>query len=149
MLQALLDAALAILIIVIVSVAGLALRRHLLQRMRGTFDCSLRLHRPKFEGAAGQGWVLGIARYSENKVEWFRVFSFSMRPRRVFSRDDLVVRSKRCPLSTEALGLYDEHVVVEVIEKGKDVEIAMSEDALVGFLAWLEAAPPGRARSPL
>ena len=27
---------------------------------------------------------------------------------------------------------------------GTRVELAMSEDALTGFLAWLEAAPPGQ-----
>ncbi|HEY6737945.1 MAG TPA: DUF2550 family protein, partial [Actinopolymorphaceae bacterium] len=58
------------------------------------------------------------------------------------------IRSKRCPLSTEALGLYDGHVIVDVLERGTDVELAMSEDALTGFMAWLEAAPPGRARAP-
>jgi hypothetical protein len=28
--------------------------------------------------------------------------------------------------------------------KGLRLELAMSDDALTGFLAWLEAAPPGQ-----
>lgn len=149
MLSLLIEAAGATLILAIVLVVFLAVRRNVLQRSRGTFDCSLRLGRTKLDGAAGRGWVLGIARYSGNVVEWYRVFSFSMRPRKVFSRDDLLVLSRRPPLPTEALGLYDGHVVVEVSERGRNVELAMSEDALTGFLAWLEAAPPGRARLPM
>lgn len=144
-LQAVLDAAVIILGLAIFVVVALAVRRRLLQRGGGTFDCSLRLG----QTAAGQGWVLGIARYSGDAVEWFRVFSFSMRPRRVFTRTEVEIRSSRDPLSTEALGMYDGHVVVELTEAGHTVEIAMAEDALTGFMAWLESAPPGKSRTPL
>jgi hypothetical protein len=144
--QVVLDTAGIILALVVVTLAGFAIRRRLLQRGGGTFDCSLRLH----QRVPGKGWVLGIARYSGDSVEWFRVFSFSVRPRRVFSRNDLIVRARREPLATEALGLYAGHVIVECVRTGGAVvELAMAEDALTGFLAWLEAAPPGRTHAPL
>ena len=147
MIETILDVAGLVLALVVVTLAGFAIRRRLLQRDGGTFDCSVRLH----QGATGKGWVLGIARYSGDSIQWFRVFSFSPRPRRVFSRNDLVVRTRRQPLATEALGLYAGHVIVEcVVQSGNAVvELAMADDALTGFLAWLEAAPPGRTHAPL
>jgi hypothetical protein len=34
--------------------------------------------------------------------------------------------------------------VLGCLHRGTRLELAMSEDALTGFLAWLEAAPPGQ-----
>lgn len=146
MIEIVLDSAGVILALVVIALAGFAVRRRLLQRDGGTFDCSVRLH----DRVPGKGWVLGIARYSGDSIEWFRVFSFSVRPKRTFSRNDLAVRARRNPLAAEALGLYAGHVIVECVEAGDNlVELAMAEDALTGFLAWLEAAPPGRTHAPL
>ncbi|GAA5032229.1 DUF2550 domain-containing protein [Actinopolymorpha pittospori] len=145
MIEIVLDIAGVLLALVIFCLAGLAFRRRLLQRGGGTFDSSLRLHKQ----ASGKGWSLGIARYSGDSVEWFRVFSFGFRPRRVFSRNALVVNSRRDPAANEALGLYAGHVVIECQQAGQGFELAMAEDALTGFLAWLEAAPPGRRHAPL
>jgi hypothetical protein len=35
-------------------------------------------------------------------------------------------------------------MVLECNQQGRVIELAMSEDALTGFLSWLEAAPPGQ-----
>ena len=35
-------------------------------------------------------------------------------------------------------------MVLRCLHNGAPLELAMSEDALTGFLAWLEAAPPGQ-----
>jgi hypothetical protein len=35
-------------------------------------------------------------------------------------------------------------VIVECGVAGHPLELAMSPDAMTGFLSWLEAAPPGR-----
>lgn len=53
------------------------LRRRLIQRSGGTFDCSLRWDVPVEPDLSGKGWVYGVARYSGDKVNWFRVFSYS------------------------------------------------------------------------
>lgn len=135
------DIVLVAVALLVAAIAVLALRRWLLQRGGGTFDCSVRLTHAR----VGRGWVLGLARYTDETLQWFRVFSFAPRPRRVFTRRDLVVRSRRSPVPTEALMLYTDHIVVECSlgSSGQTVELAMAEDALTGFLAWLEAAPPG------
>lgn len=119
------------------------LRRRLIQRPGGTFDCSLRLSAP--EGVPdGKGWVYGVARYSGDRVEWFRVFSYAPRPRRVLERFAIAVVMRRPPQGEEELALLSNAVVLVCTHRGARLELAMSDDALTGFLAWLEAAPPGQ-----
>ena len=128
------------------------LRRRLIQRPGGTFDCSLRLA-PAEDGADlpvpgatphGKGWVYGVARYSGDRVEWFRVFSYAIRPRKVLERPAIEVIGRREPQGSEELALLSDAVVLSCVHRGTRLELAMSDDALTGFLAWLEAAPPGQ-----
>jgi hypothetical protein len=126
----------------------LFVRRRLLGRSGGTFECSVRIKPPAKSGvvSSARGWTLGLGRYSGDSLEWFRVFSFSPRPRHVFGRSMTIVR-RRTPTGAEAFSLYAGHRVIEIKpESGGTVELAMSEAALTGFLAWTEAAPPGNDR---
>lgn len=139
------------------------LRRRLIQRSGGTFDCSVRLRLPgglplpepgeaaEEEDApssaaepSGKGWVFGVARYSGDRIEWFRVFSYAPRPRRVLERSEIEVLHRRTPQGQEELALLSGALVLACRHRGALLELAMSEDALTGFLAWLEAAPPGQ-----
>ncbi|MDF9815700.1 DUF2550 domain-containing protein [Streptomyces sp. SPB162] len=122
------------------------LRRRLLQRPGGTFDCSLRPAPADGEEveSTGKGWVYGVARYNGDRIEWFRVFSYSPRPRRVLDRPAIEVVSRRPPQGQEELALLSDATVLLCAHRGTRLELAMSEDALTGFLAWLEAAPPGQ-----
>lgn len=129
-------------VVVAASLVGLALlvvRRRLITRRGGTFDCSLRLH----EGAHGKGWALGIGRYSGEALEWYRVFSYSTRPRRVLRRRQLQVVERREPRGPEAFALLAGAVIVRCHDGHRPVEFAMSPDALTGFLSWAESSPPG------
>jgi hypothetical protein len=135
-----LDAVGALVVLVLVALAALALRRRVITRRGGTFDCSLRL-RP---AGHGKGWVLGVGRYAGDAVEWYRVFSYATRPRRVFGRRDLHVVERRDPQGTEALALLSGAVVVRCRDGDGFVDLAMSRDALTGFMSWLESAPPGQ-----
>lgn len=119
---------------------GVAVRRWVLQRSGGTFDCSLR----DSSAPAGKGWTLGLARYATDTVEWYRVFSLSPRPRRVVCRPGMTVLSRRQPAGPEVFTLLIGPVIVECDSGGRVLELAMSEGALTGFLSWLEAAPPGQ-----
>lgn len=127
------------------------LRRRLIQRPGGTFDCSLRPAPAEGaepgaagSGKGGKGWVYGVARYSGDRVEWFRVFSYAPRPRRVLLRPAIEVMGRRDPQGSEELALLSDAVVLSCVHRGDRLELAMSDDALTGFLAWLEAAPPGQ-----
>ncbi|WAU84838.1 DUF2550 domain-containing protein [Streptomyces sp. Qhu-G9] len=120
------------------------LRRRVIQRSGGTFDCSLRWNVPEKSDTSGKGWGYGIARYNGDRIEWFRVFSYALRPRRVLERSAIEVAGRRAPDGEEELALLSDAIILACVHRGTRLELAMSEDALTGFLAWLEAAPPGQ-----
>ena len=129
-----------------ISVLMLTVRRRWLDRVGGTFDCSVRL-RMRTPGA---GWVLGVGRYSEGILEWFRYFSYSLRPRMVFPRRNVRVLETRMPDPAEAVALNSNEKVLRIeMQDGRaetQWELAMSQESLTGLLSWLEAAPPGVRR---
>jgi hypothetical protein len=133
----------AIVLLVLVG-AFFALRRRWLGHAAAVFECSLRIRTT----TPSAGWALGVARYSGENIEWFRLFSFVLTPRIVFRRDSLRVLEHRVPDAVEAVSLYEDQIVVRVESATSDPprqwDLAMPGDSLTGMLAWLEAAPPGR-----
>jgi hypothetical protein len=128
----------AVALALLVVLAGLV-RRVGLQRAGGTVELSLRLKRP----GHGRGWVNGVGRFVGDELHWDRVFSLSPRPRRRYSRRDLQVLRRREPSGAEHRALLEGAVVMECRVGDRPVELAMSCSAVTGFLAWLEARPPG------
>jgi len=139
--QLLLDAAGAVLVLVLLYGLTLVVRRRLLARHGGTFELSCRVRSER----AGRGWLLGLGRYSGNCLEWFRLFSLSPRPKRVWERQELSYAGQREPVGTERMSLYPEHVVVQCHTPHGELEVAMSASSLMGLQSWLEAGPPGTA----
>lgn len=132
--------ALAVLVTAITLLFLLAARRRWLARQRGLFDCAARLSPGKPHG----GWVLGVARYSGDNLEWYRAFSLSLRPRLLFPRSQTTVGHKREPSPDESLQLYEDQRVLQLrLESGEDWELGLSPASLTGLLSWLEASPPG------
>ena len=140
----------AVVLLGVVGLFAFGVRRRLIQRSGGTFDCNLRWGVSESEATepSGKGWAYGIARYNGDRIEWFRVFSYALRPRRQLVRGAIEVLDRRAPHGEEELALLSDAVVLAcAVGSGEDrmrVELALSEDALTGFLAWLEAAPPGQ-----
>ncbi|MFC8968873.1 DUF2550 domain-containing protein [Streptomyces sp. NPDC057094] len=130
--------------LVVVGLFVFGLRRRLIQRSGGTFDCSLRWDVLEKGDAGGKGWSYGVARYNSDRVEWYRVFSYAPRPRRVLERSAIEVAGRRAAEGEEELALLSDAIILTCLHRGTRLELAMSEDALTGFLAWLEAAPPGQ-----
>ena len=126
----------ALVVLPLLAIAG---RRRALQRRYGTIDLSLRLARR----GNGRGWVLGVGRFEGDDLQWYRVFSLAPRPRRTLSRRTLEVRGRRDPRGPETLALLAGAVVMECEAPEGPVELAMEAGAVTGFLAWLEARPPG------
>jgi len=127
----------AFLVIIVLCAIGLAIRRMLLDRGGGTVECGLR--RP------GGSWRLGVAAYGEDKLRWYDAVGVLLTPEEVLARQTLSVVSRREVFPAEASLLGQGMVVVSCTagEMPESVELAMTEDALTGFLAWLESAPPG------
>ena len=134
-----LEALIALVLLVGAPLLALAVRRRILQRGGGTIDLSLRLK----PGGNGRGWVLGVGRFHGDDVQWYRVFSLSPRPRRTLSRRDLRAGASREPRGPETYALLSGAVVLECFGPQGKVELALGKGALTGFLAWLEAQPPG------
>ena len=126
--------------------ALLAGRRRWLAREGGTFECSVRLRTT----TPGAGWVLGVARYAGDQLEWFRFFSYAARPRKRFRRGEVWVVETRDPDPVEAAALYAGQRIVTLEDRRADrpvsTDLAMGAESLTGLLSWLEAAPPGRSR---
>src|SRR3954469_12482903 len=136
----LVDSSGVLLLLVLLYALALVVRRRWISRNGGPFEFSVRV-RP---GRAGRGWLLGVGRYTGDDLEWFRIFSLAPRPRYNDPRAALEYVGRRDPEGVEGYSLYSGHIVVTCRTPAGLLEVAMSPSALTGFLAWLEAAPPGR-----
>jgi hypothetical protein len=130
-----------VLVIALAAATGIAVRRTLIERGGGSVECGLRR-------TVDRRWRMGLAAYQPDELRWYPIFGLGLRPGEVFSRRTLSVVSRRPADPVEITSVGSGAVVVECdIGQGAEqrVELALSDDALTGFLAWLEAAPPGPA----
>ena len=129
---------LVILVLALASAAGIAVRRTLIERGGGSVECGLR-------HVGDRRWRLGLAAYQPGELCWYPVFGLRLRPGEVYDRHALSVVSRRPADPEEATSVGSGSVVVEcaIGPAAELIELALSEGALTGFLAWLEAAPPG------
>lgn len=133
--------ALVIAAVVLLPLAWLIARRRWLSHGGALFDCSVRLKTT----TPGTGWVLGVARYREDRLEWFRTFSIAWRPRLVLPRAQTSAGLQRRPDDIEALLLLEDQRVIELrLDDGRKWEASMTHEAVTALLSWLEAAPPGQ-----
>jgi hypothetical protein len=135
----LVESAAVVLLLVLFLGVALIVRRRWLSRHGGTFELSYRAR----TAAPGRGWLLGLGRYAGDSLEWFRIFSLSPRPKRVWARQTLSFTTRRDPEGVEQLSLYPGHVVIRCDTPTGVVELALGSSSLTGFQSWLEAAPPG------
>jgi hypothetical protein len=135
----LLDSAAGILLFVLLLGIALIVRRRWLSRHGGTFELSYRARAT----IPGRGWLLGLGRYAGDRLEWFRIFSLSPKPKRAWQRSGLSYVDRREPEGVEQLSLYPGHVVIRCETADGPVELALGPSSLMGFQSWLEASPPG------
>jgi hypothetical protein len=144
-----------VLALVVVAVAGLALRRRVIVRRGGIVECCLR-------SATSGRWQHGLAEYRHGQLYWHRSLSLSVRPQAAFDRRQLVVTASRPARDVDASWLGPGTMIVTCeVQRSRTrppralsepvgrcaaacfVDLAMSQAALTGFLAWREAAPAG------
>jgi hypothetical protein len=128
-------------VLLVVGFGSLVLRRVILGRAVGTFDCSMR--RESHAHVAGR-WMLGLARYERDRLDWFRFFALSLRPARSLDRGRLVILGQHTPQGPESHSVLPDWVVVRCAYGALTLELAMSEPAYNGLAAWVESAPPGQ-----
>lgn len=136
--QLVLDSFAAVVLATLIYGLALVFRRRILSRHGGTFEVS---YRPLTD-EPGRGWLLGLGRYTEDRLEWFRIFSLAPRPKKTWPRRQLTFTSRREPGASEQVALYADHVVVTCDLPSEKVELAMSPSSLMGFQSWLESGPP-------
>jgi hypothetical protein len=91
----------------------------------------------------GRGWSTGIGRFHGDELRFYRMFSLAFRPKRVLDRGDLVIDERREPEGPERLTMPGHWIVLRLSTRGDQLDIAMAESTVTGFLSWLEAGPPG------
>ena len=116
---------------------ALGIRRRVLQRRWPTFEASVRTA-PK---PMGRGWTLGLGCYDRDVLRWYRLLSLRMRPGLVVDRRTLRVTGSRCPIGHEARALLSGHVVLEVCDGDRLVELGVGDAARTHLTAWIETAP--------
>jgi hypothetical protein len=131
------DVGLALLLVAALAI-GLVARRLVLRRGGAVLDLCIR-------SGDSNHWVLGLARYSGDRLQWYRAFSFSPRPSRSFRRAELRVIDRREPSRGEAAYFAHGAVVFECRHAARALDLAMPQTAVNGFQAWLEALTPGTA----
>lgn len=133
--------ALVVVLLCMLPLVSLYMRRRWLTGQGGVFDCAYR----REEGAPGSGWTLGLARYRGETLEWFRAFSFGLRPSLTFRRGVIVYNAQRPSNSVEAVVLFDESRVVTLRDRitCHEYSLAMSPESVMALMSWFEAAPPG------
>lgn len=134
------EVVLGVLGLVLLLLVALLVRRALLTRGLGSFDCSLR-HETIRQSTR---WTHGIARYQDDRLDWYRVFAARFRPAESLARQRLLILDRREPDPDESHSVLPGWVVVRCAYGSVIVELAMSEGAYNGLAAWLESAPPGQ-----
>jgi hypothetical protein len=139
------------LVIVVAAAACLVLRRRIIARRGGVVECCLR------SSSSGR-WQHGLAEYRRGQLCWHRSLSLRVRPQAAFERRGLVVTGSRPAHAADAGWFGPGTMIVTCHARPRStradyrlsrpaawdmIELAMSQAALTGYLAWLEAAPAG------
>jgi Protein of unknown function (DUF2550) len=129
-----------LLLLALVLIAALVVRRVQLLRGGGV-DVSLRR---RVDTPGRSGWHDGVGRYRGDELAWFRLTSLWPGPTVVVDRTVLEIVDRRAPTEDEVDAIPAAGVVLRCRTPARTLEMAMAPGVLTGFLAWLEATPPGR-----
>jgi hypothetical protein len=127
----------------LVVLLAIFLRRRLLMAGGGTIRLQVRVSTM----VPGRGWSSGIGQFVGDELRFHRMFSFGIRPKRSVNRRTLAVSCRRLPAGPERLTMPGHWVILLCTTGSTELEIAMAESTVTGFLSWLEAGPPGQPGS--
>jgi hypothetical protein len=130
-----------VLLLLVLVLAVTLLVRRLRLLTGGGVDVSLRR---RVDVPGRSGWHDGVGRYQGDRLAWFRLTSLWPGPTVVVDRTVLEIVDRRAPTEAEVDAIPAAGVVLRCRTPARIVELAMAPGVLTGFLAWLEATPPGR-----
>lgn len=127
--------------LLVAAVAIFVYRRQRILILQGAIEMSA--HRGT--GLRG-GWALGVARYSDEHLEWFRLTSYRAGPSLRISRANTVIERRSEPSSNDAVWMPPDAIVLDLATPGGHQMVAVPKSALPGLLSWWESAPPSWMR---
>lgn len=133
-----LEIAAALVVLFVLLLVAITVRRYQLARRPGSFDLSIR--------EVGGSWSIGVARYGSAQLDWYRVFSLSPRPSRVYERRRLSLGQRRVAAGTEVHSVLPSDTIVRCQYVGQELDFALTDQAYFGLSSWTESAPPGQVR---
>jgi Protein of unknown function (DUF2550) len=135
--------------LVFTGVACLALRSRVIARHGGIIECGLR-------ETPNAKWRQGLAEFQRTQLCWHPAVSLRLRPQACFDRAGLLIARSRRPTDAEAARFGAEIIIAECEIRHAEptgpgdivrVELAMSQAAFTGLLAWLESSPQFHLRA--
>lgn len=136
----LVDSLAIVVLLGILLIGAVIFRRRWISRQGVSFELSIN----HGEEHSAKGWMLGVAVYGDDAIDWYRTFSFSPRPRHRFVRGGVIIEGRRDPEGAESYALHDGHLIVTSQKADGVFQMALSPNSLTGLLSWLESSPPGR-----
>ncbi|MGO1317786.1 MAG: DUF2550 domain-containing protein [Cellulomonadaceae bacterium] len=115
--------------IVLIGAGLLTSRIRTLAHRVGSFDCRIE---------SGTTVVQGIAHYGVRELYWWRLWSLSPRPARIWNRQELQIQDAEEIEVPGKTGIYR----IRCRYRGTELSLQMSLAAFAGLTSWLEAAPP-------
>ncbi|HEY8294026.1 MAG TPA: DUF2550 domain-containing protein [Micrococcaceae bacterium] len=123
----------ALFLLCVLTLCLFGVRRFQLRSALGTMDASIC-------SPVGR-WQMGVCRYQDAGLEWFRLLSLSPVPVYRFRRHALELVGRRRPTESERTKVQPDVVIVTLRYEGTEVLMAMKFDAYAGLSSWLEAGP--------
>jgi Protein of unknown function (DUF2550) len=137
--------------LVFAGIACLALRSRVIARHGGIVECGLR-------DAPSAKWRQGLAEFQRSQLCWHPAVSLRLRPQACFDRAGLAIARSRRPTEAEAARFGAEIIIAECEVRHAQpagpgdvgqIELALSQAAFTGLLAWLESSPRFHLRASL
>jgi hypothetical protein len=135
--------------LVFAGVACLALRTRVIARHGGIIECGLR-------ETPSAKWRQGLAEFQRSQLCWHPAVSLRLRPQACFDRAALAIAGSRRPTDAEAVRFGADIIIAECEVRNAQptgpgdighIELALSQAAFTGLLAWLESSPQFRLRA--
>lgn len=134
MVTAILDVALAVLVVIALAALVIALRRHRIARGGVILPAALR-------SESEPQWRTGQLRLTAARMEWFTLIGLGSKPARSWPRADVELGAAQ-PASEEVPGIPSA-LRVRVNDADGCCELALQDSTSKALRAWAESSPPG------